>query len=348
MTSRLLETLFRHWWLILAAALVIPMVATAITLSTPPLYESTAGVWVQRASYLKIIDGASPYSTPAQTQAGRLAELMRSRTFRADIVRRTPARDEVAREQIDRAFVDGFDIVPVADHLIEIQVRAATASQSLELITATLAAFRVRTTADQANQARVAIAFYQARLTEANDRLAVASASLNGYIAANPGLRGGTGYLTPAGALDSRYAELRHTSDLARSDADQARSLLEQAQLDVAASQAGQDLGFQIIDPPRLPSTAMRQWKKLLIYPAAALIAGILLSTTLLVFLTLGDRAVRTSHELTGAAVPVLGVLPRLRTRRLVDRSGPGRVRRAIYYAAGTTLVSKVGARLRS
>jgi hypothetical protein len=121
---------------------------------------------------------------------------------------------------------------------------------------------------------------------------------------------------------------------------------MRQAQLDVAAAQAGQELGFQILDAPQLPTTPTRQVKKILIYPAAALAGGLLLSALLLLLFALGDRSVRSMAELSPQAAAI-GVMPRLTAKGMARSGGPAIVRKGISFVAGSAVTVDTGARLK-
>jgi uncharacterized protein involved in exopolysaccharide biosynthesis len=328
-SARLLETFFRHWLLILAPLVLLPLVVTILTLQAPAQFESTAGVWVERSTYVDVISDVSPYITPAQSQANRLAELLRSPAFVTDVATRSGLLGARSNDSLRRVFQDGIDIVPSGDHYIILRFRAFAPDDAARLLSATISAFNARTKADQGIQSRVAIALYQNRLAEAQDHLAKANTALSAYLAGNPALRGSTGYVTPVGALDSKFGELQHATQTAQADADRARTMLDRAQLDSAAAQVGQELGFQVTDPPQLPTGPSIQLRKVLIYPAAAFIGGLFGSLMLLLLLALGDQAVRRETDLP-SRVPVTVVLPRFGPARSWRRTSSGAVRRAI------------------
>ncbi len=75
----------------------------------------------------------------------------------------------------------------------------------------------------------------------------------------------------------------------------------------------------------------------MLLYPLAGLLVGLGLSAVLLVVLTAGDRSVRTESDLT-QPTRVIGVLPRLRLKRVPKGAGPDATRRAIGFVAGSAL----------
>ena len=60
----------------------------------------------------------------------------------------------------------------------------------------------------------------------------------------------------------------------------------------------GQQYGFQVLDPPQLPTVATPQTKKIMIYPLAAAVAGLGLMGLLLVLLVASDRSVRSEMDL--------------------------------------------------
>jgi len=351
MTARILEALFRNRWLLLAPVLIVPVVATVLTVRAPAPYESNAGIWAERSLYLNVTTDFSPYITPAQGQANRLNELLRSRTFFGDVIERTslaPLLGSVeGRERLQGLLAEAIEVVPAGEHLVALRFRAETPELAVEGVNAVIAAFRTRTALDRTGQARTALVFYEARLVEADDRLTKANGALASYVAGNAALRAPSGLLSPAASLDPRFLELQRAADAAGLNADRVRALLNQSQLDVAATQAGQELGFRVVDPPERPTAPTRQLRKVLIYPAVAVVGGLALSAVLLLLLVLGDRTVRYASELPTQA-GVIGVLPRLTPRGIAQASAPGAVRRAIGYVAGATLAIRRGARLQS
>jgi len=350
-TARILEALFRNRLLILAPVVLVPLVAIVFTLGAAAPYESSAGIWTDRAAYLNVPSDISPYINPSQSQANRLHELLRSRAFVADVVRRTSLAPLLetpeGREEVQRLLADAIDAAPLGEHLLAVRYRAASPQLALEGVTAVVAAFRSRTTADRLGQAGIALAFYEGRLKDADTATSKANDALSVYVGSTPSLRGPNGFLSPTASLDPRFLDLQRAADSAAANADRLRSLLYQAQLDVAATQAGQDVGFRVVDQPQLPTEATRQLRKILIYPVAAFAGGLLLGTLLLLLLVVGDRSIRRATELPNAAA-VVGVLARLVPNDIGAPREPALVRRAIGYVAGSALGVGAGGRLRS
>ena len=60
MIRKIFEALFRHKFLLLLPPILIPAIVTPIAfLTTPPVYETSVGVWVDRPAYLEYKDGAA-------------------------------------------------------------------------------------------------------------------------------------------------------------------------------------------------------------------------------------------------------------------------------------------------
>src|SRR5437764_9983007 len=85
-----LEVFFHHKFLFLLPPLVIPVVVGALAITTAPtLYESRAGIWVDKPTYLTYSDNWNQWASPAQNQTARLTELMKTQSFVVDLAKRT-------------------------------------------------------------------------------------------------------------------------------------------------------------------------------------------------------------------------------------------------------------------
>ncbi len=354
MSARMSEIFFRHWLLILLPIVVVPLLVTAVVFSAPAPYQATAGIWVERASYLSFRDDFNVYLTPAQNQANRLNETLRSRTFLANVTRRTSLAPYLlsadGQREVQRIVAEGLEVTPAGDHLLQVSFRAATPDLAFQVVTAIVSAFKEKSAADRKAQAQVAIGFYETRVKETDALAAKASEDLGRYAAANPALieatraSAGSSPFGPA-VLDPQFIELRRRFDAAQNEAERTRALLDQARLDVSASITGQELGFQVADPPQIPTGPTRQLRRLLVFPAVGTAGGALMSGLLLLLLMLGDRSVRSEAELA-PQIGILGVVPRLRVKGIRRRAGSGVVRRGIAFVAGASLPAKPGALL--
>jgi uncharacterized protein involved in exopolysaccharide biosynthesis len=353
-----LETFFRHKLLVLLPTILIPLIVGPIALLTAPTYyESWAGIWVERPVYLRVEDGWNGYNTPANNQQIRLTELLRTHSFVLDVAQRTALAPLAATEEgetaIRRVIGDGIALWPSGNQLLTIRFRAESPTFALEILNAILQAFQERLTADRLAQSDLAVSFYGAQLQDAEQRLSSVNEAMSRYVALHPyltaadPLRGPQSSLAsqfglPIAATDPQLAELVRRVELQQREVERARSSLEQARFSAAASIEGQELSLQIVDAPRLPSRAIRERRKALIYPAAGMLAGMGLSAGLLLLLVATDRSVRRAADFA-PATRLIGTVPRVRMAGAARELGPAYARRAIGYVAGTALPALPG-----
>lgn len=352
MIGKILEALFRHKLLVLLPPVLIPLIVGPIALLTATAYyETFAGVWVDRPTYLDYVDDTNRYLTPAQNQANRFGELLRTRSFLVDVAGRTPLAPLVGstkgEERIREFIGKNLSLTPAGSNLVVFRFRSENPRLSFTVLNALLQAYQEKAVADRSAQATLAISFYEARLKTAQEELDKSNNALRRYVAANPRLssidpdRGAAATTAsrlglPTAAIDPQLSTLLNKVQVEQADVERLRGSLEKARLDTEASLEGQEMGFQVVDAPQQPRTPVSERRKLLIFPAAGLLAGLGLSTILLIVLVAGDRTVRSEADLAGSA-RVLGVVPRLRPRRkgLPRRAGPDLTRRAIGFIAG-------------
>jgi uncharacterized protein involved in exopolysaccharide biosynthesis len=358
--TRLLDTFFRHALLLLLPPVLIPLIVGPIALLLAPMYyETWAGIWVERPTYLSYNDDWNRYNTPAQNQSGRLNELLRTRSFLIDVAKKTPLEPLTAtakgEEKIAEIFSKGLVIAPNGNQLVLVRFRAEAPQISFQVVNALIETFRDKAASDRSSQALLAISFYESRQQAAEEEFKQARDALRRYVAANPRLTSidptagaastaASRMGLPAAAIDPQLAELLRQLQVAESTLDRARNALDQAQYDASASMEGQAIGFQVVDQPRMPTTAVRERRRMLIYPIAALLVGVGISGALLILLIVSDGTVRAEDELL-STTRVLGSVPEIRVRRVPKKAGPDVARRAIGFPAGMALAAPGGAK---
>jgi capsular polysaccharide biosynthesis protein len=348
--ARFLETFFRYKLLILLPFFVTPLIVVPFSfLLVKPYYETTAGLWVERPSYVPSTDDAqwNRYVTPSQNQVQRVTELLKTRSFTDDIARRTslaPLLD--SPEGRDDLFEYlGRVVYPIAtgNKLMTIRVRAEDPQLSMEIITGTVAAFRERNQNERMQASSSAIAFYEQQYKEATDQATASRDRVRRYVTSNP--RAGSvdpnapssRVSLPTSAVDPQLAELLKRLETDEREAERVRGLLEQSRFEASAALEGNDASLQLLDPPVFPTRAERERRRFFIFPAAAVAIGTLVSALLLVALTASDRSVRSTADISTMG-RVIGVVPRMGLRRLPRQAGPETTRRAIAFVAGTTM----------
>jgi uncharacterized protein involved in exopolysaccharide biosynthesis len=351
MIRKLLEAFFRHKLLLLLPPLLIPSIVTPIAfMTTPPVYETAVGVWVDHPAYLNYKDGLNPWTSASVSQSARLGELLRTRAFLVDVARRTttlaPFVGTTSGEnRITDLMGRSIGMSANGDHLLVIRVQAPTALLSYELCKAIVDAYQEKSSADMADQTDIAVQFYEARVSDAKADLTKATNDLRRYLGSqNPDNQSNdTNPAVPATLLDARLGALQLAVQQAQSDYNNAQTILTQAQHDALAASQGQQYGFQVLDPPVQPTLPTPQTKKIIVYPIAALVAGMALSGMLLVLFVASDRSVRSESDLANG-VRVVGILPNLKLKRAPKHLRSVATRRAIGAVAGTALPAPGGA----
>jgi capsular polysaccharide biosynthesis protein len=357
---KLLEAFFQHKLLLLLPPILITgIVAPVVVLTTPPAYESSVSVWIDRPTYLNYKDPSTSWLSPVQSQSNRLNELLHTRAFLTDVAARTslaPLNNSAAGQAriadlMNKSVTIGgaSTITTASEHLLVVRVAVSSAQLSFELCKGIIDAYQEKTAADQADQAGVAVDFYAQRVKDLQVPLNTASQNLRRYVAsrqdADPGQAlDGAQLNLPAAMLDPRLGALQTAVQAAQVDVNTAQAALSQAQQDALTSATGQQYGFQVLDAPQLPTAPTSQIKKIIIYPIAAFVVGLALSATLLVLFVYSDRSVRSEVDLA-PGLRLLGSVPHLQLKKLPKKLRSGATRRAIGSSAGTALPIAGGAK---
>jgi capsular polysaccharide biosynthesis protein len=361
MIGKFLEALFRHKLVILLPMFLTPLVVTpAGFYYVRPYFETSSTVWVGRLTYLKSADDTgSWWMSPAQVETGRISDLFRIRPFVLDVAKRTDLAPLVGSEQGEEIVLGYFArnvlVGPAGNNLITFTARADQAKLAFQVANAVVETYRERRADERTEQAGVAISFHEARLQQAQEELAKATADIRRYVAANPRLttidpnRGAASTAAarmglPPIAIDPQLAELIRRVDAEQKDVDNIRAALDQARMETAAGMEGQDVNFRVVDAARVPSAPVSQRRRLLIFPVAGLVVGLGLGLGLLVALVVADRSIRTTLDLP-AGVRVARVVPFLPLRKLARQTRPRTTRQAIGFVAGAALSSPRGVR---
>ena len=346
MIERLFEALFRHKLLLLTPPLLIPLIVAPIALMTAPSYfESVAGIWVERPTYLTYRSDDLSMLTPAQNQAARLNEVMKTKSFLGDVAGRTSLVSMLGTSSEGRALetVARNTIVNTAGpHLLLLSARTNSPALSYQLVTAVVEGFKEKAASDRIEQAEVAIAFYESRLKGLEDALGKSNEALRRYVAVSnqrlsavdsaAGASARVGL--PAAAADPQLSQLMRQVDLEQRDMESMRTSLERARLDVSAALEGQELGFQVMDQAQLAPRQIVERRRALVFPLAGALVGLMLSATLVVLLLAFDRSAHSEADLV-SNYRVLGAIPHLRAPGGPVRGYSQGTRRAVGYVAG-------------
>ena len=347
MSRKFLEALFRNKRLLLLPPLLIPLIVGAVSFVTTPLYyEGWTAVWLSQPTYLAATDQDNRYLSPAQNQANRLTELLKTQSFVTDVARRTalaPLTGSAAgQERLQTLLVGQISMQPSGNNLLAIRYRATSPQVTLQVLQALLDAYTEKTSTDRTSQGTLAISFYESRVQATQDQAKQSTDALRRYqqarLSIDPSVSADLSGSNAPATADPQLMQLQGRAEFDQKQLDEARASLDKARFQVDAADQGQDLSFQVIDPPRIPSGASRDVKKLIIAPIAALLVGLIGSTVLLVILLASDRSIRAEADLV-PPVRVLGIVPRLKLKRVRKQDRSTAIRRAIGFAAGSALM---------
>lgn len=329
MVKRVLEQLFAHKLLVVLPVLIIPLAALVVALQTPPMYQATANIWVERAPYVTYQNDLDRYAQPADIQAKRVIELLRTRTFVNAVVARSPLPRTAGASTDDlAASVGSMEVTVGGSHLLVLRASSATAVVAFAAVSGLIDAYKERAAKETIAQATLAQTFYEDRLQEAQAQLDKSTGELQTYIAEHPVAAPRPGAVVAAPDLE--LAQLSRRVDLDGADVERIRATVEQSRRDGAAAQAGQEIGFQVVDEPLVPTGARRELRKTLVLPAVGLVAGIALSGAVLTLLVAADRAIRFPSDLGGRG-QVIGLVPAYTAKR----TGSNGLRRSVGFVAG-------------
>jgi uncharacterized protein involved in exopolysaccharide biosynthesis len=357
MIRKILEAFFQHKLVLLLPPILITAIVTVVTvMSTPPVYETAVGIWIDRPAYINYKETGNAWVSAVQSQSTRLGELLRTRAFQNDVANRTslaaltqtPQGQSRLADLMQKSIAIGGATTTTAaaasEHLMVVRVQTGSPQLSYELSKAIVDAYQEKTAADQADQTNLAVDFYKGRVQEAQQRLTKAQQDLRRYAASKPDELSQDQNSALAAMLDPRLGSLQTAVQSAQLDFNNAQGILAQSQQDAAAAAQGDTYGFQVLDPPQLPTAPTPQIKKMIIYPVAAAVVGLALSGMLLVLFVAADRSVRTETDLL-PGLRVLGGIPNLDLKRVPKQLRPVATRRAIGAYAGAALPSPGGAR---
>lgn len=320
---RLLETFFRHRYLLLGPVAFVIVATVGWVLIQPPSYDASVRVWTERQTLVPN-PNSNPYLTAAQEQAGVLTELVTTKYFDVKVGKRSSLtgaiRDQMThgqggiRTRLMRAVGLGGPSGPPTDAQVEDAVYGAVASSTLvfpsgpEIVTVTYRAgtpemaalvsqaivdqFMDETLANQRVQADAAVAFYSSQIKQSQAEVSASDKALDDYLVANPGQR------ATNAIPDARMLQLRRDDDAAHQRQQTIQDKLDQARLNrVALDQTGVN-GIRVLDRAEPPTSSGSSFRKVAMTSAAV---GVILAVVIVVagvlVLTWTDSTIRRPQE---------------------------------------------------
>ncbi len=331
-----LEAIFRHPLRLLLLVLLLPGLSVAVAFFLPRSYQATASLWALRR-YV-VIGATGPesdlQSTPAQTQANALTELLQSRAFdlavasQGDLVSTLSPSDQADPQLRDDALVHDLStnaiVTATGSNLFVITYTNKSAVVAQKVVQAIVENFDKQTQALTLQEAQLLLDAYNSQLDQAKKDEAAAAAAEAKYIRDNN--------LTPQElATDPEYGVLHAQTQQAQTTVLNLETQIDTLNQEVATQGNGTQGFFNVLDSPILPTHPVSRVKVLLIAGVLGLVLALLSCLFYVLILVRRDHSVYRQHELEQvASYPILMEMPLLpaKTYALVvheEESGNGR-----------------------
>lgn len=316
---RTLEAVFRHPIQLLTLLIVLPIAGVAIVyLMVPRTYQVTASLWALHR--YAVIGPAGPEpdltSTPAQTQATTLNELLQTHVFVDAVVKGVDLAPTLNLDasvtndpqQLEDALFNEISkhvvATPQTYNLFEISYTNPNPQIARQIVLSVISQYGTQGLGLSVAEGQNLLASYQMQLANAQRDVNKAIAAETRYASAHP-----TSRVTD----DAQLASL----DTARLEVQATMHNIQVAINTIQGSIGAQGTNintlFQVLDAPQVPDRSVSRLKSYLLGGGAGLAIALLASTLFLVILVRRDRTIYSAVELQDIVTPpVVMQLPKL------------------------------------
>ena len=277
-----LATARRYWWvLVMVLAIIWGAGLVAGYVEYASTYSSEATVWVHRAP--QDLGAANPdepnlplLQTSASQQADLLNQLLQTKSFLRDVVRKTALGPSIEAQTDDGAALDAiakhFKVQALGTNLISVSYAAHDPRTARDMVVAALAVRGERVAAAGTAATTAVSALYQKELDLAEGKAVAAQQAIDEFNASHSGDLSSTD--------QEEWARLRLTLDLANVRVMDLRNRIDQAALAPAILDMS-GLEFQVVDEPREEGAPHGGTRPALTLAGVAFIAGLALAALL-------------------------------------------------------------------
>jgi hypothetical protein len=313
---RFLEAFFRRPLLLLLLIVLLPLVGLAITYVLPRSYQASASLWAFHR--YDVIGSTGPesdlQSTPAETQATALTELLQVHAFALSVAEATSLpstlsasvqANPAARDQALVTNVSQVQVAAQAYNLFVITYTNTNPSVAQQVVQAVIKNFGLQSQGFSVVEGQQLLAGLQTQLAKAKQDAANAVAAESKYIAAHPSL-------SKIDLLnDPQYQLLQAHAQDTQAALTNVQTTIATINQQISAQGSGADNLFKVLDTPYVEGVS--RTKTYLMGGGVGL--GLALAGCLLyiIFAARGDRSVYTPLDLQKVAgFPVVMQLPYL------------------------------------
>ena len=323
---RTLEAVFRHPIQLLSLLIVLPIAGVAVVyLMVPRTYQSTASLWALHR--FAIIGATGPetdlQSTPAQTQATSLNELLQTHVFVDAVVKGidlAPTLNLDASvtndpQQLENALFTEISKHVVAtiqaNYLFEISYANPNPQIARQIVAAVITQYGAQSLELSVVDGQNLLASYQVQLASAQKDADDASAAEARYASAHP-----TSKLTSDPQLvtnDPQLASLDAARVQAQTAVQNIQATINTIKESIGAQGTNVSTLFQVLDAPQVPDRPVSRFKYYLVGGGAGLALALLASVLFLAILVRRDHTMYSEVELQHiVALPVVMQLSNL------------------------------------
>jgi hypothetical protein len=323
---RTLEAIFRHPLQLLVLIILLPVVGVAFEYyMVPRIYESSASVWALQRYF--VIGASGPESdltsTPAETQATALNELLQTRTFALAVVNDidlaptlglSPSMLNDPQQLQNAEFSDISTHVvatPLAYNLYNISYTNRDPRIAQQVVTSVIAKFGMQSLGLSVAEGQNLLASYKTQLASAQKNVNKAVATEKQYVDTHS---------SQELATDPQYAVLDTLRMQALTNMQNIQNIINLIQESIVNVRGtGTSTLFQLIDVPQTPNRPLSRTKNYLVGGGIGLAVAILSYVIFLVILVRRDRGVYSAFDLQNIVQHQLVMqLPKLRPKTVL------------------------------
>ena len=328
--NRTLEAVFRHpiWLVILIILLPIVSVGLAY-LIIPRSYTSTTSLWSLRR--YEVIGATGPesdlLSTPAQTQATALSELLQTRAFALPVAKVTQLASTLHLDSSTQSDPQSLDDALFNEISKNVQVQAQgynlfvitytniNPNVAQQIVQAVVKNYALQSQGFTVVEAQNLLQSYQTQLSQAQQAAQTAATTESNYLLAHPGLKSATLINDP------QYSLLHAQTQQAQVALQNIQNEIASLNQEVSAEGNSSDDLFKVIDTANSPTKPVSRSREFIIAGGIGLVIALLACAFYIVILVRRDRAIYAVTDLQKITTyPVIMQLPRLTTPTMVLR----------------------------
>jgi uncharacterized protein involved in exopolysaccharide biosynthesis len=315
---RTLEAIFRHPLQLLTLIIFLPILGVAVTyILVPRTYQASTTIWALQRYFVIGATGSESdlTSTPAQTQATALTELLQTRSFALSIAQGiqlaptlglTDSSNSETLQDAEFANISKYVVAtPLEYNLYSISYTGHDPQVAQQVVKAVIADFGTQSLGLSVAEGKNLLENYQTQLASAQKDANNDAATESQYIAAHPKAKL---------AEDPEYALLESKRLQAQINIQNIQTVINNIEQSVSVQGSNVNTLFQIIDTPQIPSRPLSRTKDYVVGGGIGLVLAILACSIFLVVLVRKDRGVYSTLDLKDVVLyPIVLQLPKLK-----------------------------------